>query len=276
MRKLLRLFDITLLPRSVWQHRSLLRQLITRNIAQKYKGAVLGFFWNFIQPLLMLCVYSFVFCFVFKVREWGDTGINTPGAYPVIMFCGIAAYNLFSEGVNTSCGLVVNNPNYVKKVIFPLDILIVGQVLSGFATGILWFLLVLAGAVAVFHEIHWTVLLLPVVLLPLFFITLGVGFFVSSLQVFLKDTRYVVTVLLQMLFYMTPIFYSLDRIPERYHQFLRLNPLTSIVTELRNIFLFGKLPDWADLGVAYLLSLIILQLGYFWFKRTKGGFADVL
>ena len=276
MKKLLKLLDVTLLPKSIWQHRSLLRQLVNRNIAQKYKGAVLGFFWNFIQPLLMLCVYSFVFCFVFKVTKWGDTGIDVTGAYPVIMFCGIAAYNLFSDGINSSCGLIVNNPNYVKKVIFPLDILIVGQVLSGFATGLLWFLLVLARSVAVFHEIHWTVLLFPIIILPLFFITLGVAFFVSSLQVFLKDTRYVVTVLLQMLFYMTPVFYSLDRIPEKYRHWLQLNPLTSIVTELRKVFLFGELPDWAMVGITYLMSLVILQLGFFWFKRTKGGFADVL
>ena len=145
MGKFLSLFDITLLFRSLWQHRSLMHQLVVRNISQRYKGAFLGFFWNFIQPLMMLCVYTFVFSFVFKARGWGGVNTYPIGAYPVIMFCGIATYNLFSDGINSSCNLIVSNPNFVKKVIFPLEILVAGQVLAVFLTGILWFLLVLAG-----------------------------------------------------------------------------------------------------------------------------------
>ena len=276
MGKFLSLFDITLLFRSLWQHRSLMHQLVVRNISQRYKGAFLGFFWNFIQPLMMLCVYTFVFSFVFKARGWGGVNTYPIGAYPVIMFCGIATYNLFSDGINSSCNLIVSNPNFVKKVIFPLEILVAGQVLAVFLTGILWFLLVLAGVLLVFKTVHWTILFFPLMLPPLFFITLGVAYFVSSLQVFLKDTRYVVTVVLQMLFYMTPIFYAQEMLPARFRIVFQLNPLARIVNGIRAVFIFGETPQWFPLAVTYLISLAVLQLGFFWFKRTKRGFADVL
>lgn len=274
--KLRSLFDVTLLCFSVWKHKSLCYQLVTRNISSKYKGAFLGVLWSAIQPLMMLCVYTFVFSFVFKARGWGHMELTQTGAYPIIMFCGIAAYNLFSEGVNSSCNLIVSNPNFVKKVIFPLEILVVSQVAAVFAVGFLWFLLVLIGVIAVFHHISCTVLLLPVILLPLLFMTLGLSFLVSSLQVFLRDTRYVVAVLLQMLFYMTPIFYSLDLLPGKWQNVLRLNPLVPVVDSVRDVVVFGKFPAWGAWGISCLTAVIVLQLGLFWFRRTQRGFSDVL
>ena len=175
-----------------------------------------------------------------------------------------------------SCGCVTGQPNLVKKVIFPLEILPLSQVLTTFALGTAWFVLLLLGAYFILGFVGWTMLLLPIVLLPLMVFTLGVSYFVASLGVFVRDTQYVVGVILQVLFFATPIFYPVSAVPERLRWVLNWNPLTVFIEQARNVFLYGRLPDWAFLGWASLVSLVVLQLGYFFFVKTKKGFADVL
>ena len=267
--------DFRRLPMIAAANRSLLWQFVKRSVSARYKGSVLGLFWSFVHPMMMLCVYTFVFSVVFKSR-WGiDTG-GGRGAFAIIMFCGLALFNIFSEAVNLNCGIVVGNPNMVKKVIFPLEILPLSQTIASFAVGMVWFLLLFLGTVFVFGKISFTMLLLPLILFPLFLFTLGVSFFVSSLSVYVRDTPYLVGVLLQILFFMTPIFYPIAAIPERFRWPLRLNPLTLLIEEARKVFLYGELPDWRFLGAAFLISLLVLHLGFLWFHKTKKGFADVL
>ena len=271
------MFDVTALPRTVWQNRSLLRQMAVRNVQVRYRGSVLGLVWSFVQPLLMLCVYTFVFSIVFKAR-WGVDAASQggKGAFAVIMFCGMAIYNLFSESTNLSCICVTGNTNLVKKVIFPLEILPLAQVLATFLIGQAWFLLLFAGAWGLLGFVGWTMLLLPVVLLPLTIFTLGISYFVAALGVFVRDTQYVMGVILQILFFATPIFYPISAVPEKFRWILLYNPLTVFIEQARNVFLYGKFPDWKYLGIAALISCVVLQMGYFFFVRTKRGFADVL
>lgn len=272
--KLLKVFDIALLPRIVWKNRDLLKQFVLRDITSRYRGSFLGLLWSFIQPLLMLCVYTFVFSIVFKAR-WGvDTGDNR-AAFAIIMFCGIALYNIFAESVSASCGIIIGNTNLVKKVIFPLEILPLSQTISTFILGIGWFILLFLGVVF-YGTVSWTMLLLPVVLLPHFLFTMGISYFISSLGVYVRDTAYAVQVVLQILFFMTPIFYPIQAIPEKYRWPLQMNPLTILIDEARKIFIYGSLPDWKFLAVAFLVSLIVFQLGLTWFVTTKKGFSDVL
>lgn len=267
--------DFRRLPTIAVANRSLLWQFVKRNVSARYKGSVLGLFWSFVHPMMMLCVYTFVFSVVFKSR-WGvDTG-GGRGAFAIIMFCGLALFNIFSEAVNLNCGIVVGNTNLVKKVIFPLEILPMSQTIASFAVGMVWFFLLFLGAVFIFGKLSFTMLLLPLILLPLFLFTLGVSFFVSSLSVYVRDTPYLVGVLLQILFFMTPIFYPIAAIPERFRWPLQLNPLTILIEEARKVFLYGELPDWRFLGAAFLISLLALHLGFLWFHKTKKGFADVL
>ena len=274
--KLLReILDIFAPYRVAVRNASLLKQFVKRNIAERYRGSMLGLVWSFVQPLMMLCVYTFVFSVVFKAR-WGiDTG-GGRGAFAVIMFCGMALFNIFSESVSTSCSIVVSNPNFVKKVIFPLEVLPLAQTISTFILGTVWFILLFLGTIFVFGKISFTMLLLPLVLLPLFLFTLGLSYFVASLGVYVRDTAYVVQVVLQVLFFATPIFYPIDAVPERFRWPLRLNPLTVLIEEARKVFLYGVLPNWKFLGVAFVISLIVLHLGFVWFNKTKKGFADVL
>ena len=268
-------FDISAPYRVIVRNRSLLWQFVKRNIAARYRGSMLGLVWSFVQPLMMLCVYTFVFSIVLKAK-WGmDTG-DSKGAFAIIMFCGMALYNIFAECVAGSCGVVLANPNLVKKVIFPLEVLPLAQTFSTFILSTVWFILLFLGVIFIYGKLSFTMLLLPLVLIPLLLFTQGISYFVASLGVYVRDTSYVVQVILQVLFFMTPIFYPVMAIPEAYRWPLQINPLTLLIEEARKVFLFGSLPDWGFLGIAFLISLLVLQLGYVWFCRTKKGFADVL
>lgn len=276
-KKLIRIFNLAALPRLAWQNRSLLAQMTTRNVQQRYRGSLLGLVWSFAQPLMMLCVYTFVFSVVFKAR-WGAEGVGTAGkgAFAVIMFCGMAMFNLFSEALVTSSNCIVGNPNFVKKVIFPLEILPLVQVCTTFILGLAWFILLFFGSWFILGSVHWTMLLLPLVMVPHIVFTLGVAYFVASLGVYVRDTQYVIGVAIQVLFFATPIFYPIAAVPERFRVYLAANPLTVFIEQARAVFLYGQLPNWAFLGLGTVVSLFVLQLGYFFFSRTKRGFADVL
>ena len=275
LRQFLSLFNMLAIPRIIIRNRSLLWQMTKRNIEVRYKGSALGLVWSFVQPLLMLVVYTFVFSVVFKAR-WGVDTSGGKGAFAVIMFSGLAMYNLFSESVNMCCGCIVGNQNLVKKVIFPLEILPLAQSFSTFILGLAWFILLFFGAVFILGKISLTMLLLPVVLIPFMLFTMGISYFVAALGVYVRGTQYVIGVILQILFFVTPIFYPIEAVPERFRVWLQMNPLTVMIEQGRNVFLYGRLPDWGYLGLAALASLAALQFGYFFFLRTKKGFADVL
>ena len=269
--------SIFALVRTVVRNRSLFVQMTKRNVEMRYRGSALGLVWSFVQPLMMLCVYTFVFSVVFKARWGGDASVgDSKGAFAVIMFCGMALFNLFAESINMSCGSIVGNPNLVKKVIFPLEILPLTQVATTFILGMAWFVLLFFGAWFILGSVHWTMLLLPLVFIPLVFFSTGVSYFVASLGVYVRDTQYVIGVVLQILFFATPIFYPINAVPGCFRVVLEVNPLTVFIEQARKVFLYGRMPDWLFLGLATLVSLVVLQLGYFFFVKTKRGFADVL
>ncbi len=276
MRKLLAIFNIVRLPLSLAANRGLLWQFARRIVESRYRGSVLGLVWTFVQPLMMLVVYTFVFSVVFKARWGAGIGGESKGAFAVVMFCGMTLYNLFAESATASCVCVASNANLVKKVIFPIEILPAAQVLASFLLGMVWFLLLFFGSWFVLGFVGWTMLLFPVVLFPLMIFSLGISYFVAALGVFVKDTFYAVGVVLQILFFATPIFYPIAAVPEKFRWILEWNPLTVYIEQMRNVFLYGKMPDWQFLGIAVLLSLMVMQLGFFFFMRTKRGFSDVL
>ena len=190
--------SILALVRSVVKNRSLFVQMTRRNVEMRYRGSALGLVWSFVQPLMMLCVYTFVFSVVFKSR-WGvDVSVgDSKGAFAVIMFCGMSMFNLFSEAVCNSCGCVTGNPNLVKKVIFPLEILPLTQVATTFILGMAWFALLFIGTWLILDNVQWTMLLLPIVMLPHIVFTTGISYFVASLGVYVRDTQYVIGIILQ-------------------------------------------------------------------------------
>lgn len=276
IRKILTLFNVTILPMALVKNRGLLWQFACRAVETRYKGSVLGLVWMFVQPLMMLTVYTFVFSVVFKAK-WGVDSIGSDkGSFAVVMFCGMSLYNLFAETVNMSCTCISSNANLVKKVVFPLEVLPAAQVLATFLLGLAWFVLLFFGSWFVLGFVGWTMLLFPLVLIPLMLFSLGVAYFTAALGVFVKDTLYAAGVVLQILFFATPIFYPISAVPDRFRWVLEWNPLTVYIEQMRNVFLYGNMPDWRFLGLAALASFVMLQLGFFFFIRTKKGFADVL
>jgi lipopolysaccharide transport system permease protein len=259
----------------IWKGRDLLRQLIRRNIEVRYKGTMMGLVWMIVTPLVMLAVYTFVFGVVFKAR-WGVGFGDSKAAFALIMFCGMAVFNIFSESVNGSVGIVAGNPNYVKKVVFPLKLLPVSSVLSACFFGLIWIGILLLGVVIFFHKICFSAIFLPLILIPLVLFSCGIAWFVASLGVFIRDLSHAIGIILQVLYFMTPIFYSVEMVPEKVRPILLLNPLTPIVQSARQVLMYDQWPDWHALGIVTLLSMTVFQLGYFWFMKTKRGFADVL
>lgn len=261
--------------RSLWASRDLLMQIVQRNIKGRYRASMFGLFWMMATPLFMLSVYTFVFSVIFKAR-WGDFFGDSKTAFALVIFCGFSLFNIFSEAVNTACTVITGNKNFVKKVVFPLEILPVASSLTAFIFGIVWIGILFVGILLIFHEIHITSVCLPLLLLPLLLLTTGLAWFLASAGTFFRDLQHAIGIILQALFFMSPILYPIEMVPEKLRPVLRLNPLTTIVEQTRSILLFGRWPDWTQLALLTGASFIIFHLGYIWFMKTKRGFADVV
>lgn len=256
------------------RHRGLIWQLTKRDVIGRYKGSALGLFWSFFHPLLMLAIYTFVFSTVFKVR-W-SSGSESKTEFALAIFIGIIAHSLLAESINRAPALILQNVSYVKKVIFPLEILpLVSMGATLFHTLIsiiVWSLFYLI----VNQTFHVSIMYLPLIFLPLILISLGVSWFIASLGVYLRDVGQITGVLTTILLFMAPIFYPLSRLPERYHAFLYANPLTFTVEQSRAVLMWGQAPDWNGLAIILPISISIAWLGFIWFQKTRNGFADVL
>jgi len=260
---------------SLWKCRDLLFQFIKRNILVFYKGTTLGVVWIIITPAAMLLVYTFVFSVIFKTH-WGSEFGDSKFAFAMIMFCGLTLFNIFSESAMTSLISISNTPSYVKKVVFPLEILPVASVLSAVFLGTIWFIFLLVGTVTVMHKMSLSFICLPLLVANLFLLCCGVGWFVASLGVYLRDLAHILRIGLQMLCFATPVFYNLEMVPEKFRSLLLLNPLTVIIQTARQVLFYGQWPDWNALGLNFLFAVLIFQAGYTWFMRSKRWFADVV
>ena len=259
---------------SLWRNRQLIKTLTRRDIASRYRGSFLGMLWSFFNPLFMLAVYTFVFSVVFKAR-W-QTGGDSKSEFALVLFAGLSVFNIFSECINRAPSLIPINTNYVKKVIFLLEILplvSLGNALFHAAISFtVWFAacLLLRGLPPV------TFPLLPVLLLPLVFMIMGLSWFLASLGVYLRDISQIISVVTTALLFLTPIFYSAASLPPTYQKIILFNPLTSIIEQARGVMLFGTMPDLPVLGINLAASIIVAILGFAWFQKTRKGFADVL
>ncbi len=211
------------LARNLWTHRDLVRQFTGREIAGRYKGSFFGLFWSFFHPLVLLLTYTFVFGLVFRAR-WGERGSSSLGEFSLVLFSGLIAFNIFSESVNRSAGLIPTVPNYVKKVVFPLEILPVSVLGSALFHALVSLAILLGASLAFGPGLQWTLILLPVVALPLLFLTLGLSWFLAALGVYVRDVHYTVTLAVQVFFFLTPIFYPLEAVPEGFRRLVGLNP----------------------------------------------------
>ncbi len=263
------------LAKSCWRNRQLIMQMTRREVVGRYKGSALGLVWSFLTPVLMLAVYTFVFSVVFKAR-WGIAGEESKIEFAVVLFVGLIVHGLFAEVLNRAPSLILSNVNFVKKVVFPLDILpIIAMGAALFHTFVS--LVVLLTAVVIFNGyLHWTAVFTPVVLLPLVILTLGLAWMLASLGVFLRDVGQTIGIITTVMLFLAPIFYPVTALPEEIRPWIVANPLTFIIEQAREVLILGRMPNWAGLGIYSLAATLVAWAGYAWFQKTRKGFADVL
>jgi len=259
---------------SLWRNRSLIIASVKREVLVRYRGSVMGILWSFFNPLIMLAVYTFVFSVVFQARWGGGTGSKTE--FALVLFAGLMMFTLFAECINRAPSLILSNVNYVKKVVFPLEILPVVALLSAMfhmliSLGV-WFL-----AYGLFFGVpHATGLLLPLIVMPFVMLIMGLTWALASLGVYLRDVSQITGVVTSMLMFLSPIFYPVSALPENYQHLLYLNPLTPVVEMTRDVLYWGKIPDLVVLCIYWLATTIFAWLGFAWFQKTRKGFADVI
>jgi len=263
------------LAASIIGNRRLIYQMVKREVIGRYKGSIFGLAWSFLNPIFMLVIYTFVFSVVFKAK-WAGSAADNKAEFSIILFTGMIVFGLFSETINRAPSLVISNVNYVKKVVFPLELLPIISMGSAIFHALVSLLILVATFLLVNGYLPWTALYLPLVFAPLIILSLGFSWFLASIGVFVRDVGQTVGLLTTVLMFVSPIFYPLSSLPEEFQGWIALSPVSFIIEQARAVLIFGKAPDWMGLRLYTLVAIIIMWLGYAWFQKTRKGFADVL
>ncbi len=261
--------------RQCWLQRQLFLKLLRRDFAERYRGSYLGLLWSLLLPLLSLLVFTFFFGVIFQMR-WAGRSDASLGDLALILFVGMALYNFLAECLTRAPGLILAHQNYVKNVVFPLEMLPAVMVASAVLTLAATLSVILLLQAILGSGLSWTALLLPITVLPLILFVLGLSGFLASLGVYIRDIQQLIVPLVQLMMFLSPVFYPVAALPEAMRPWLQLNPLALTIEQSRGIILFGQAPHWTP----YLLSLVaggcVALIGAWWFARTRRGFADVL
>ncbi|MBX7229565.1 MAG: ABC transporter permease, partial [Burkholderiaceae bacterium] len=248
-------------------------RLIVRELRSKYQGSSFGVLWSFFMPMLMLGVYLFVFGYVFNARR-GDQQANL-SEFGLALFSGILVHGLLAECLNRSPAAIVAQPNYVKKVVFPLELLpltVVGGALVQYGIGFTILLI----AITVLQSAPLLAWAVPLALLPLIVLCAGVAFGLAALAVYVRDVAQLSGLLSTVLLFLSPVFYPVSALPEFLRPWMFLNPLTLPIETIRSLLLGGPLPPLFAWGSYSLIAVVVLWLGWAFFQATRRGFADVL
>jgi lipopolysaccharide transport system permease protein len=260
------------------EHRKLIMRLVWRDILARYRGSLLGVAWSVITPLILLTVYTFVFSVVFNAR-WEDVGTSASTSktyFAAVLFAGLIVFNIFSETIVRAPTLVLNNVSYVKKVVFPLEILPTVSLLVSLFNAAISFVIL-----AVFYTIAFgvpplTALAIPIIVLPLIIVILGVSLFLASLGVFVRDLQQFMGVVTMVFMFLTPLFYPLSALPAAYQGYVGLSPITISIESVRQALFKGTLPEILPWSISFGVSLLVWWLGFVWFQKTRKAFADVV
>ena len=255
--------------------RGLIYHMVRREILSRYRASMLGLLWSIIQPLMMLGIYTFVFGHVMKAR-WPVAGGDVPGMFSLLLFCGLLFHTLLSECLMRAPQLVVSQVNFVKKVVFPLEVLPVVMLSSALFHFMIGFTLLLIVQLLILGSVMWTVVLIPIVLVPFIFICLGVGWFLTALGVYVRDISHLVGLFSTLLLFFSPILYPSQMLPEWVRPWMFLNPLAWPVEVARDLLLTGILPSLKGTILYWGEAFLIAAIGLCFFQKTRKGFADVL
>jgi lipopolysaccharide transport system permease protein len=260
--------------RSLTRHFRLIVQMARRDVIGRYSGSFAGLFWSFFNPLLMLVIYTFVFGVIFHSR-WNDQ-VSGHFQFAIILFAGLNINTLFSECANRGTTLIVENTNFVKRVVFPLESLSWSTLGAALFHLLVSTLVLIAISLLVNARVPWTIVFFPVVVACFLPFVAGTIWLLASLGVFLRDLKQIVGIVTTALMFLAPILYPETLIPERYRDLLYLNPLTVIAKASQNVLVWGTPPAWRDLGIYTVCSCLFAWMAFAWFEKTRKGFADVL
>jgi len=260
---------------SLWRHRDLLLQFTKRQIEGRHKGSLLGFGWSILNPLLMLGIYTFVFSVIFP-GHFSNRPEQGPKEYAFTVFIGLTFFHLLVDSFSGAPSLVVGNPNFVKKVVFPLEILPAASVGAAVFHFLVIMVLFFVGAFISGVGISWTAFWLPAIVLPLIMIALGLCWLLSALGVFLRDLQQLVGFASLVLMWASAIFFSPQMIPSAVWTFLRFNPLLQSIDLARHAVMWGEAPSLIRLAYVYAAGAFTLGFGLFVFRKMRPAFADVL
>ncbi len=255
-------------------HWPLTISLAKREVLGRYKGASFGLLWSLISPFLLLCVYTFAFGTVMGGRWPQIQGEQT--SFAIILFAGLIVHGLFAECLTRAPTLVLGNTNFVKRVIFPLEILPWPMLLSALFHTLMNVVVFILLRLVLDGAFSWTIVLLPIVLFPMVVLMLGIAWVLASLGVYVRDITQVTGVVSVALLFLSSAFMPVETISENYRWIFEYNPLTTIIDQARNVMLWGRMPDWGVLTKYLAGATMAMYIGRAWFVATRRGFADVL
>ncbi len=260
---------------SLLENRVLIARLARRDIAARYRGSFGGLLWAVVQPLLMLAVYTFVFSVVFKAR-WGEGLTQSRTEFAIVLFAGLLVHALVAETWNAAPALVLANTNYVKKVVFPLEALPVIALCVALFQCLVGVAVLLAAEWFLSGSVPATAPLFIFTLAPLLLLVLGGAWTLAALGVYVRDVAQVAQIFTNILLFISPVFFPLSAIPEKFRWAVRCNPLSFLMGQARDALVWGNMPNWAGLLAYTAGAFLFAWLGYVFFQATRRGFADVL
>lgn len=257
------------------KHRYLIGQLTRRDVLLKYRGSYLGIGWSFLYPLLLLLAFTLVFGGVFGGR-WGRTEGGAQGIeMALFIYCALIIFSPFAEVINVAPKLLSSNQNFVKKIIFPTEILPLVSILTASVHGVINLLLLILAAILAGYA-NPSLIFAPVVLLPVWLFTVGIIWFLSAAGAYVRDLVHGMPVITQLLMFMLPVFYPVDAAPSFLRNLHAYNPLAIAMEDMRRIVLAGQGPDWRSWSIVFVSGIFCAVLGYQFFMRCKEEFVDVL
>jgi lipopolysaccharide transport system permease protein len=259
--------------KKIYTQRSLIRSFVVRDLKTRYVGSFIGLFWSVIHPIVLLAAYYFVFKIIMKAQPGADAGTTN---FALFLFCSMLPWLFFQETLQRSSTIIIENANLVTRTLFPSEILPLVVLLSAFVNHLIGFAILLCILFATLGKISLFILLIPVYLFLLMLFSLGLSWFISSLNVFIRDVSQVIAVVLLFWFWFTPIFYSVDRYPRKLLFLAQLNPLAHVVVGYRDCLLRRCLPDMKFLIIFAVVAFAVFAIGGIFFRKTKREFADVL
>jgi lipopolysaccharide transport system permease protein len=273
LRYLRTFFDVPGLVRNLTRHQELIQVMAWRDFTARFRGSFGGLLWSLLHPLVMMIVYTVVFSLFLKLRFSTDA---SPFTFSIYLLCGLLPWSAFSEGLQVSKEVIRANVNFVKKVVFPLEILPLNAALTSSIQQVFGFFLLIPLVWGLTGTLHWTIFFVPVIMILQLLLAIGLNWMAAGLAVYLPDFSQFLNLLLTVWMFLTPIFYPEDIVPAQAAVIFRLNPMAHLVRMYRGAYMTGELPGLENfLGTACFCFLVFL-LGYFWFMHSKKGFADVL